>query len=214
MPPTPIIILGAGGHASDVLGVVEAINQTSERWDVIGLLDDQAVVDHRRFEGRRVHRLGSIDELGGMGAGWVVGIGYPGPRQAVASRAQQLTDMPPVVLVHPLADVGANVDVAEGTVVLGTARLSPGARLDRHVLIGYQAAVGHDSCVGEGASVMPGALISGEVSIGVGVLVGSGAVVLESLTVGDGAVIAAGAVVTRDVPAGVTVAGIPAKPVA
>lgn len=51
-------------------------------------------------------------------------------------------------------------------------------------------------------------------TIGHRVFVGSGAKLLGEFTVGDEAVIAAQAMVSDDVPAGVTVAGVPARPVA
>ena len=50
-------------------------------------------------------------------------------------------------------------------------------------------------------------------TIGRDVFIGAGAKVLGAVTVGDGAQIGANAVVLEDVPAGVTVAGIPARPV-
>jgi len=50
-------------------------------------------------------------------------------------------------------------------------------------------------------------------TIGAGTRVGSGARVLGPVVVGEGAVIGENAVVVRDVPAGVTVAGVPARPI-
>jgi acetyltransferase-like isoleucine patch superfamily enzyme len=45
-----------------------------------------------------------------------------------------------------------------------------------------------------------------------GASIGSGAVILCGLTIGEGARVGAGAVVVEDVPAGVTVVGVPARP--
>jgi acetyltransferase-like isoleucine patch superfamily enzyme len=49
--------------------------------------------------------------------------------------------------------------------------------------------------------------------IGNEVWIGRGAAILSGVTIGDGATIGANAVVTRDVPPGVTVAGVPARPI-
>ena len=49
--------------------------------------------------------------------------------------------------------------------------------------------------------------------LGEEVWIGRGAVVLGGVTIGDGATVGANAVVTRDVPAGMTVVGVPARPI-
>jgi acetyltransferase-like isoleucine patch superfamily enzyme len=43
--------------------------------------------------------------------------------------------------------------------------------------------------------------------------VGAGATIRQGIEIGAGAMVGAGAVVVRNVPAGVTVVGIPARPV-
>lgn len=51
------------------------------------------------------------------------------------------------------------------------------------------------------------------ITIGSEVWIGRGAAILEGVSIGDGATVGANAVVTRDVPAGVTVVGVPARPI-
>lgn len=208
--PFRLVLLGAGGHASDVLGVVEESNASGRGYDVVGLLDDDPMASAHRFDGRGVSLLGTIDVLGSLASAWVAAIGWPTSRLRVAARGEA-SGLPAETLVSPKADVGALVELDAGVVVLGAARLSPRCKLGAHALVSYLSAVGHDTVVGRGTSVMPGAILSGDVHVGEGVLVGTGATVLEGRAIGDGATVGAGAVVIDDVPAGATVVGVPAR---
>jgi acetyltransferase-like isoleucine patch superfamily enzyme len=66
------------------------------------------------------------------------------------------------------------------------------------------------------ASGMPiidqGLVFGGDVTIGAGSWISVGAAILPGVSIGKNCVIAANAVVTHDVPDGVTVGGVPAKP--
>jgi len=40
---TPLVLVGGGGHASDVLQAIEALNDQGATYLVVGLLDDEEV---------------------------------------------------------------------------------------------------------------------------------------------------------------------------
>ena len=210
MTVLPLVLVGGGGHASDVLQAVEALNATRPTYRVVGILDDQDV-DLRRFAGRGVTQIGSIDDVAAVDAAYVLCLGWPWTRDAVARRIGD-RGQPAPPIVHPYADVGVGVELGPGSVVLGHAHLSPFVRFGAHALVSYIASVGHDATFGDHASVMPGAAVSGDVAGGHRVLVGSGAVVREGVRLGDDVRIGAGAVVVGDVVDGVTVTGVPAQP--
>ena len=206
----PLVLIGGGGHASDVLQAVEAINAARPTYHVVGVLDDHDV-DPRRFAGRGVAHLGPVDALATVEAAYVLCLGWPWTRYALAQRVgQRARPAPPIV--HPSADVGVGVELGPGSVVLGHAHLSPFVRFGAHTLVSYGASVGHDTAFGDHASVMPNAAVSGQVVGGQRVLIGTGAVVREGVRLGDDVRIGAGAAVVADVAAGLTVVGVPARP--
>ncbi len=201
-----LVLVGGGGHASDVLDAVLA----DGRWTVVGIVDDQEI-DRSRFADRAVGRVGRVDDLPSLGAHYVLAMGWPVTRDAMVRRISKRCL--PGTVVHPGADIGSSTSVGEGSVVLAGARLSPGVQLGRHVLVSYLSSVGHDTVVGDFTSIMPGAHVAGDCVVGEGVLIGAGAIVLQGRTVGSGASVGAGAVVTRDVEAAATVVGVPARAV-
>ena len=206
----PLVLVGGGGHASDVLQVIEAVNAARPTYRVVGILDDHDV-DGRRFTGRGVEHIGPVDDVGAVDAAYVLCLGWPWTRHAVGRRiGERGNPAPPIV--HPSADVGVGVELGPGSVVFAHTHLSPFVRFGVHAVVSYLASVGHDSTFGDHAGVMPNAAVSGDVVAGARVLVGTGAAVREGVHIGDDVRIGAGAAVVGDVEAGLTVVGVPARP--
>ncbi len=101
--------------------------------------------------------------------------------------------------------------------------IHPGAVIGRRVFIdhGMGVVIGGTAIVGDDVTLYQGVTLGGtklhkgkrHPTLERGVIVGSGAQILGPFTVGAEARIGANAVVLAEVPAGVTVTGIPAKPV-
>lgn len=210
-----IVLLGGGGHASDVLGTIEAITgsldaASSGTLSVAGFVAD-VDVDRSRFAHRGIKHLGSLDELPRLDVShYIAAVGYPQGRRIVAARAEAC-GLVPLSIVHPRAWVSEHVSIGAGCVIFAGACISPGVTLASHCMISNGALLGHDCKVASYVSVMPGAAVSGDTHLHEGCMIGSNATVIEKRTVGAWSMVGAGAVVTADIPAGVTAKGVPAR---
>jgi sugar O-acyltransferase (sialic acid O-acetyltransferase NeuD family) len=118
------------------------------------------------------------------------------------------------VAEHPRSIVAEDVLLGAGSMVSAGAVINTGSAIGVNTIVNTGATVDHHASIGDHVHIAPGVHLGGEVRVGDGALIGIGAVVLPRITVGAWSTVGAGAVVTCDVPAGVTVAGVPARPLA
>lgn len=206
-----IVIIGAGGHARDVLDVFEACNAREPRWEVLGF-----VVEPAWFQpGVRVNGyplLGDLDWLSSRARDveLVCAVGDSALRRRLVSEAGARGGRFCSV-VHPSVVLTPRVTISEGCVVLAGVVLSSTVRLGRHVHVNVGSTLSHDVAVGDFGTIAPGVRLSGNVEVGEGASVGAGATVIEKLSIGRWSIVGAGATVVRDVPSDVTVVGCPAR---
>lgn len=147
----------------------------------------------------------------------VSGIGLPKTRELLMTKAAR-AGFKFATLIHPRVEKSGWIDVGEGTVICAGNILTVNIVLGKHVQINLDCTIGHDVIMGDYATLAPGVHISGCVHLGKRVYIGTGAVVIngtqeEPLVIGDDAIVGAGACVIRPVPPGVTVVGVPARPI-
>jgi UDP-N-acetylbacillosamine N-acetyltransferase len=208
VPPPPLIIWGAGGHACVVADIVRLVGA----YAIVGFLDDEPGRCGEPF--CRAAVLGSREQLDGLRAKGVkhliVAVGSCPARLVMAEIAHshgfRLT-----VAVHPQAIVADDAIIGAGTVIAAGAVVSPGALLGACVIVNTRASVDHECELDDGVHIGPGAHLGGRVTVGRGAWVGLGAAVRERVTVGAGALVGMGAVVVEDIPAGMVAYGVPAR---
>lgn len=203
-----LLILGASGHAR----VIADATRATGAFTIVGLIDRDRPRGEQ-VDGMEV--LGDDSLLPAIMASapdlqLVIGIGDNGIRQKVANNVGPSRF---ATIVHPAAVLASDVDVGAGAFVAASATINCGARIGAHAVINTGACVDHDCIVGDFSFIAPGAVLAGGVRIGSGAFVGVGASVVPMVEIGDGAMIGAGAAVTRTVSPGVTVVGVPARPI-
>lgn len=210
-----LVLLGAGGFGRETAEVVRAINAAcadGPRWDLAGLLDDDAARWGTSAGDTAV--LGGLDRLAGMPAARVVVCtGHPGDFTSKHRIVARLALAPErfATLIHPAATVPPSCAIGPGTVVLAGAVATTGVEIGAHVGVMPQAVFTHDDRVDDYATIGAGVCLAGGVHVCEGAYVGAGALVRESVTIGPWALVGMGSVVIGDVPGGEVWAGVPAR---
>jgi len=206
MSDPDFILLGAGGHASDLLTAIESAFPNA----TVAVASD-GLVHAERFAGRADVLPGELNAAFGRSSRYLSAIGYPSERRRVVERATSAGVVWSGAVMHGDATVHPSTSFGSDVVILGQSWLSAHVSIGDHSNVAYGVTIGHDSVLGSFVAVMPGACIGGDVTIGNDVLIGANATVLQGLSIGSGSVVGAGAVVTSGVSAGSTVIGVPAR---
>lgn len=204
-----LFIFGAGGFGREVAWLSRQLFDSEiVRYFIV----DDNFSEADQVDGVPVRALSSIKH--GHDSRFVVAIGGCSARRNVADRCR-LAGLSATALVHPRAEMSANVRIGNGSIICAGSILTTGISLGVHVHINLACTIGHDVNIGDFSTLSPGVHVSGHVHIGRDVFIGTGANIIngsaaEPLVIGDGAVIAAGACVTRSVDPGALMAGVPA----
>lgn len=210
--PPRVILWGGTGQAKVVRPIIEYYGSR-----VIAVFDDTPNLASP-FSDVEIHYgyeefLKWKQSLNLQGIGFCVTIGNPHGRVRLRLHERFMGEgLHPVTVVHPTAWIADNATIGAGSQILAGAIVGAEARIGRECIINTNASVDHEDILEDGVEVAPGATLCGLVHAGVNAWICAGATVLPRKQIGADAIVAAGAVVIEDVPEGVTVAGIPAKP--
>jgi len=208
--PKPLVVYGAAGHAKVVFDIVRRqgvyqVVSVFDRYKPIGTPCGSLVVSGTMEElPEMLHRCPDLEAVVAIGDNW-----------ARARITLEILQLCPAIrfglVIHPSAQIGADVTIGAGTVVAAGAIISPSAKVGGGCLLNTGSSLDHDSVRGHFSSLAPAAAVGGGVRIGAYTSVGIGASVIQEITIGEHVVVGAGAVVVRDIPDSVVAYGVPAR---
>lgn len=92
----------------------------------------------------------------------MIAIGNNKVRKSIAAKVKHT--MP--ALVHPSAQLAADVIIGAGTVILANAVIQAGAKIGKHCLINANVVIDHEAEVGDFVNIYPNVYIGGAAKIG------------------------------------------------
>lgn len=199
-----LIIIGASGHGK----VVADIALKLQKYEEIVFLDDNENAKECMgipVAGKSLDAEQYIDD-----ADFIVAIGNAAIRKKVTEQLDKLGAVMST-LVHPMAVIGSNVTIGNGSVVMAGAVINPDSTIGKGCIINTCASVDHDCQVGDYVHVSVGAHVCGTVEIGESTWIGAGVTVKNNVKICGDCMIGAGAAVVKDIEEAGTYVGVPAK---
>lgn len=210
------VIIGSGGGGRTAASIIEASSsEMSKSKPVIVFLDDadkRSSVNGYPVVGPVSMALDSADWP--EGTGFIVAFGSMNlvARERVF-RLLQAKGRRVINAIHPRVIIDRCATLGIGNIIAANCVIHPNAKVGNNCFFCVAATVDHDDEIGDNVYLSPGVHLAGAVILEENVFVGTSAAVLPGVRIGKGAVIGAGAIVTRDVASGITVVGVPARPI-
>lgn len=200
-----VVIIGAGGHAKVIADIIEKSGD-----EIVGFLDDNKKMGTTIIKEYKV--LGDFNNrfplaIANSDYEFIIAIGDNKKREEISHSP----NLKFYTAIHPSAQMGLDVEIQEGTVIMANACINSSAKIGKHCIINTGAIIEHDNIIEDFVHISPNVALGGTVKIGKSTHVGIGSTIKNNITICEKCKIGAGAVVVKDIKEEGTYIGVPAK---
>ncbi len=202
-----MLILGAKGHASEILDVLHTQNSDLCFFDNVSTdIGNRLFNKYPVFKTREevLFRFKSDNRF-------ALGVGNPKTRHFLAQMFREWGGELTSVISETALIGSFDVRLGAGLNIMHNVIISNDVNIGEGTLVNAAASIHHNAVVGKYCEISPGARVLGEVELGDFCSIGSNAILLPKIKIGNNVIVGAGAVVTRNIEDNTTVVGIPAR---
>ena len=202
-----LVIIGAGN-----VGGFLVYNQNlfSEKYNLLGFLDDDACKLGKEFYGLKV--IGNSAHIFEMDKSVLVaiGIGFPKAKQKVYEKIKDNGNEFPSFIANK-AWLSNSVIVGKGVIIYPGVSINYETVVEDFVIMNMNCAIGHNCTIARFSSLAPGVNLAGFTKIEEGVDVGIGVCTKQNIEIGAYSIIGGQTMLIKNVPAYSKIAGVPGK---
>lgn len=210
-----LFIIGAGGHAKEIAYLIEDINITKRRWNILGFISNNDAEVGNTIMGYEIFPESILKKRKDEHLNLVIAIGNSRTVKKIHCKLMGLKsniEFPNIIHPRVVPDM-RGVSLGIGNIICAGNIFTTNIRIGSFNCINRACNISHDVRIADYCIVNPGVNLSGGVEIEDGCLIGTGATILQYLKIGSNSVVGAGAVVIKNVRENTTVVGVPAKEV-
>lgn len=204
-----MLIIGAKGHAKEILDIFEKNNFQDEIYffdDVSETFSDKIFSKYpviKSFE--QLNKFNLARKI------FVLGLGNPFLRRQMSLKFQNLGWKLSSVISNNALIGNHNVALGQGLNVMHNVIISNDVEIGEGCLINALSSIHHDVRIGKYCEISPAVCLTGNVIVNDFTSIGTGTTIIPKIKVGRNCIIGAGSVVINDIPDNSFAVGVPAK---
>lgn len=199
-------IYGASGHGLVIADILEKMRE-----NILGFVDDDINKKDSMFNSYKI--IGGFEDLIKIYSPEdkvILAIGINKTRKRIVE-SLSMKNIEFGNAVHPSAQIGKNVIIGSGTVVMANSVINADTVVGEHCIINTSSSIDHENKIGNFVHISPGVTTGGLVNIGDLTWIGLGAKIINCINIGQNNIIGAGTVVIENIENNSVYVGNPAK---
>ena len=191
-----IILIGAGGHATSCIDVIEATN----KYKIIGLIDKKKKtylkIGNKKYKIFNEKEI--FDNKKKFYALICIGSNLLIKKRNILFKKYKKLGFKFPTIISPFSYVSKFSKIKDGTIIMHKAIINSNVKIGSNCIINTKSLIEHDCVIGDNSHIATSANINGHVKIGKNCFIGSNSTLVPSVKIKDNSFIKAGRLIKKN----------------